>query len=158
MKVIKSIEQMRSLSEHLKKENKRIGFVPTMGFLHEGHLSLIRLAKQHSDVIVVSIFVNPAQFGPNEDYKRYPRDLVGDEKKCREESVDILFYPTAEDMYTPHFKTYVYTQDLSEKMCGATRPIHFRGVTTIVAKLLNVVQPNLAVFGQKETNRLPALV
>lgn len=153
MRVIKSIDQMRSLSEHLKKENKRIGFVPTMGFLHEGHLSLIRLAKKQSDVIVVSIFINPTQFGPNEDYNRYPRDFASDEEKCREEAVDILFYPTAEDMYTPNFKTYVYTKDLAEKMCGATRPIHFKGVTTIVAKLFNVVQPNLAVFGQKDAQQ-----
>ena len=121
-----------------------------MGYLHEGHLSLMRRARPQCDILVVSIFVNPTQFGPNEDFERYPRDFERDERLCREVGVDVVFYPTADAMYPRPYLTYVHVEKLSETMCGASRPGHFRGVTTVVTKLFNIVQPHIAVFGQKD--------
>ncbi|GAB4376445.1 MAG: pantoate--beta-alanine ligase [Calditrichia bacterium] len=150
MQIISNINNMRKTAEEIRKAGKIIGFVPTMGYLHEGHLSLIRLCRKKCDVLVVSIFVNPTQFGPQEDYEKYPRDFHRDEKLCQSENVDIIFYPSREEMYPePHY-TYVTVEKLSDTMCGLSRPGHFRGVATIVAKLFNVVKPHLAVFGEKD--------
>ena len=138
----------------LRQEGKKIGFVPTMGFLHEGHLSLMRIARPKCDVLVVSIFVNPTQFGPNEDLDRYPRDFENDKKKCEAEGVDILFFPTAESMYKKDASCWVDETALSKGLCGASREGHFRGVCTVVAKLFNLVQPSFAVFGEKDAQQL----
>lgn len=141
---------MRSLADSLRREGKTIGFVPTMGFLHEGHLSLMRIARPKCDALLVSIFVNPTQFGPNEDFNKYPRDFEADEKLCRDENVNVIFYPTQEMMYSGPYLTFVNVEKLSETMCGISRLGHFRGVTTVVAKLFNIVKPHLAVFGEKD--------
>ena len=154
MKVINDVRDMRRWSERQRLAGRRLALVPTMGYLHEGHLSLIRLARQRADVVVVSIFVNPTQFAPNEDLDRYPRDFERDEALCRQEGVDAVFYPSAQTMYPPHYKTYVITEELSRVLCGKSRPSHFRGVTTVVAKLFNIVRPHLAVFGQKDAQQL----
>jgi len=150
MRIIKNIKEMQATSMGLLREGKTIGFVPTMGALHEGHLSLVRAAKKDNDIVVVSIFVNPLQFGPREDFERYPRDLEGDSEKLREEGVDILFFPDMREMYPSDFRTYVEVQGLSEKLCGAFRPGHFRGVATVVTKLFNIVKPSRAYFGAKD--------
>ena len=150
MKIIRKISEMQQYAETLRQQGKTIGFVPTMGFLHEGHLSLMRLARPRCDTLVVSIFVNPTQFGPNEDLDKYPRDFRRDEELCRQEKVDVIFYPTAEEMYPQPYRTFVNVEKLTETMCGASRPGHFRGVATVVAKLFNIVKPHLAVFGQKD--------
>jgi len=153
MKIIKSVSSMQRLSSSLKEQSKKIGLVPTMGFLHEGHLSLIGIAKKNSDVVVVSIFVNPTQFGSNEDYNGYPRDLARDKKLLEKREVDILFIPRLKDMYPNGYTTYVEVEKLSRVLCGKSRPIHFRGVTTIVAKLFNIVRPDIAVFGEKDAQQ-----
>ena len=153
MKVIRTIPEMQAWSKEIKMQGHTIGFVPTMGFLHEGHISLIRQAKKQAQKVVVSIYVNPTQFGPGEDFEKYPRDFERDERLCAAEGVDAIFYPDDREMYTPLHKTYVITEDLSKVLCGRSRPTHFRGVTTIVAKLFNIVQPDLAVFGQKDAQQ-----
>ena len=137
----------------LKRSGKRIGFVPTMGYLHEGHLSLMRIARPSVDVLVTSIFVNPTQFGPEEDLDTYPRNIERDTTLCREVGVDIIFYPTPPTMYASDHTVYVVENYIAEGLCGSSRPIHFRGVLTVVAKLFNVVQPDLAVFGQKDAQQ-----
>ena len=144
---------MQRLAEAWRRQGRGIGFVPTMGFLHVGHLSLIRIAKQRSDIVVVSIFVNPTQFGPKEDLKRYPRDLARDKKFVRGEGCDVLFVPRSQDMYPSGYTTYVTVEGLSKGLCGRSRPTHFRGVTTVVAKLFHIVKPHLAVFGQKDAQQ-----
>jgi len=155
MRVIRSIQEMYKLSESARKEGKIIGFVPTMGYLHEGHLSLIRIARKRCDLLVVSIFVNPTQFGPNEDLNSYPRDFERDSKLCEKEGVDVIFAPSAEEMYPDGYSTWVEVKGpVTEVLCGAFRPGHFRGVTTVVAKLFNIVQPHFAVFGQKDAQQL----
>ena len=155
MRVIRSIQKMYKLSESARKEGKIIGFVPTMGYLHEGHLSLIRIARKRCDLLVVSIFVNPTQFGPNEDLNSYPRDFERDSKLCEKEGVDVIFAPSAEEMYPDSYSTWVEVKgSITEVLCGAFRPGHFRGVTTVVAKLFNIVQPHFAVFGQKDAQQL----
>jgi len=133
-----------------RREGHRLGFVPTMGALHEGHLSLVRAAKARCDVVAVSLFVNPLQFGPNEDLAKYPRTFEPDRELLEKEAVDILFAPTPEEMYPAGAVTYVTVEGLSEKLCGQSRPGHFRGVTTVVAKLFHIVEPDLAFFGQKD--------
>ncbi len=140
-----------------KKRGKRIGFVPTMGALHEGHLSLIRLANKHSDFVVVSIFVNPTQFGPKEDYKKYPRNLKKDAALCQSAGADLIFAPSPEEIYPKGFSTYVNVEHLTQGLCGASRPGHFRGVATVVSKLFNIVQPDAAVFGQKDAQQLAVI-
>jgi pantoate--beta-alanine ligase len=150
MKICKTIEEMRSASSATRREGKRFGFVPTMGALHEGHLSLVRAAKAKSDVVAVSIFVNPLQFGPTEDLAKYPRSFERDREFLEKEAVDILFAPQTEEMYPKGAVTYVTVEGLSEKLCGSSRPGHFRGVTTVVAKLFHIVEPDLAFFGQKD--------
>ncbi len=150
MKIWKTIEEMRSASSAARRERKRFSFVPTMGALHEGHLSLVRAAKAKSDVVAVSIFVNPLQFGPTEDLAKYPRSFERDRALLEKEAVDIVFAPQPEEMYPKGAVTYVTVEGLSEKLCGRSRPGHFRGVTTVVAKLFHIVEPDLAFFGQKD--------
>ncbi|MFH0880232.1 MAG: pantoate--beta-alanine ligase, partial [Lentisphaerota bacterium] len=154
MKTISSPREMQWTALALRKEGKTIGFVPTMGFLHEGHASLMQLARRKSDVVVVSIFVNPTQFGPKEDLGKYPRDFERDEAICRRENVDVIFYPSAPDVYPAGYSTYVVEEKLSRGLCGAARPGHFRGVATVVAKLFNIVFPDVAVFGEKDAQQL----
>ena len=150
MIVARSILKVRKIIKKVKEKKKIVGFVPTMGALHLGHLSLIRKAKKECDFVVVSIFVNPIQFGPQEDYKRYPRPFKKDKKILEEEKVDLLFYPTVKVMYPENFSTYVEEVSLSKYLCGKFRPGHFRGVTTVVAKLFNIVNPDISYFGQKD--------
>jgi len=150
MQVIEKIKDVSNFIKELKTQKKTVGFVPTMGFLHEGHLSLMRYAKKVTDVVVVSIFVNPTQFGPKEDFNAYPRDMEGDKGKCLEAGVDILFIPPAAEIYPDGYLTYVNVENITDVMCGASRPGHFKGVATIVAKLFNIVKPDKAFFGQKD--------
>lgn len=150
MKVVRTVSRMRNLADRLRKAGKIIGFVPTMGALHEGHLSLIHAARKKSDIVVVSIFINPTQFGPTEDFHHYPRDPRGDRAKCRRAGVDFLFMPTTAEMYPQGHATYVSTERLTEVLCGPFRPGHFRGVTTVVTQLFNIVKPHIACFGQKD--------
>jgi len=150
MKIITAIAEMRSLSEALRMQGKKLGFVPTMGFLHEGHLSLMGRARRENDIVVASIFVNPTQFGPNEDLDRYPRDATGDQAKCEASGVDVLFMPQASEMYPEKPVVFVTVEGISEILEGALRPGHFRGVATVVAKLFNIVKPHQAYFGQKD--------
>lgn len=149
-KMIRTVEAMKKLSGSLHKKGRTIGLIPTMGYLHEGHLSLVRRARKECDFVVASIFVNPAQFGPGEDFKRYPRDLRRDRQLLSKAGVDVIFYPGASQMYPQDYKTYVYVNELSDIMCGASRPGHFRGVATVVAKLFNIVKPDVAYFGEKD--------
>lgn len=153
MKIIKQLRKMSAFSHAQKKKGLTIGFVPTMGALHDGHLSLIRQAKKDNDLLVVSIFVNPIQFNDKKDLKRYPRDLKNDARLCRREGVDVVFYPALAEMYPQDYKTFVYTQDLSNVLCGQFRPAHFKGVTTVVAKLFNIVSADRAYFGQKDAQQ-----
>lgn len=150
METITSIGEMRDRALAIRSDGKRIGFVPTMGYLHEGHLALVRRAREISDAVVVSVFVNPTQFGPSEDLGRYPRDLPHDSALAEEAGCDVLFVPAAEEIYPARYATVVHVQRLSEKLCGAFRPGHFDGVCTIVAKLFEIVRPSVAVFGQKD--------
>ncbi|OQW95555.1 MAG: pantoate--beta-alanine ligase [Verrucomicrobia bacterium A1] len=154
MKIIRSPAEMQTTALALRRDGRRIGLVPTMGYLHEGHLSLIRIARPHAEVVVVSIFVNPTQFGPNEDLGKYPRDFERDERLCREAGADIVFYPSAADMYPADHSVFVVEERLSRGLCGAARPGHFRGVCTVVAKLFNLVLPDSAVFGEKDGQQL----
>ena len=153
MVIVEKVKDMKELSKKYLKENKTIGFVPTMGFLHEGHLSLVRRAREENDIVVVSIFVNPTQFGPNEDYESYPRDFERDVKLLKELNVDVVFHPPVEEMYPKDFSTYVEETKLSRYLCGKSRPGHFRGVCTIVTKLFNIVHPTRAYFGQKDAQQ-----
>src|SRR5579863_3343358 len=150
MKICKTIADTRAASRAARHSGKRLGFIPTMGALHEGHLSLVRAAKAKCDVVAVSIFVNPLQFGPTEDLAKYPRTFERDHELLEKEAVDILFLPTPEEMYPAGAVTYVTVEGLSEKLCGKSRPGHFRGVTTVVAKLFHIVEPDVAFFGQKD--------
>ena len=153
MRIIETVSQMQETADSLRKE-KRIGFVPTMGYLHEGHLALVRKSRELADVTVVSIFVNPIQFGPSEDLAKYPRDLDRDMKLLEKEKADILFYPSYEEMYPKGYTTYVQVRGLEDYLCGQTRKGHFVGVATVVAKLFNMVKPHIAVFGQKDYQQL----
>jgi pantoate--beta-alanine ligase len=153
MRIIRSISQMQKISSILKRQGKTIGLVPTMGALHEGHLSLIRRSCKDNDITVVSLFVNPIQFAPKEDLKDYPRPFKKDVFLCRKEKVDFVFYPQAGKMYPENFNTSVEVKDLGNVLCGVSRPGHFRGVATVVSKLFNIVQPNAAYFGQKDAQQ-----
>jgi pantoate--beta-alanine ligase len=153
MKIIRSIKEMTGFLQKLRIKGKTIGFVPTLGALHQGHLSLIRQAAAENDIVVVSIFVNPIQFGPKEDYRRYPRNLRLDARLCRREGADVIFFPDAQQMYTSNYKTYVIVQDLSDVLCGKFRPGHFKGVATVVTKLFNIVRPDIAYFGGKDAQQ-----
>lgn len=153
MKVYRLISEIRNSVKQFKEERKIISFVPTMGYLHEGHLSLVRYAKKNSDVCVVSIFVNPTQFGPNEDFNRYPRDEKRDLDLLEKENCDLVFIPSAEEMYGTDYQTFVKVKKYSDILEGEFRPTHFEGVTTVVLKLFNIVQPDFAVFGQKDAQQ-----
>jgi pantoate--beta-alanine ligase len=153
MRTISKIEQMQRIADRLRRGRKTIALVPTMGFLHEGHLSLVDIAARNADVVVASIFVNPTQFAPNEDLKQYPRDIKRDKRLLRERGCNYLFYPDARSMYGEHYKTEVFVRDLSRVLCGVRRKAHFKGVTTIVCKLFNIVKPDIAVFGQKDAQQ-----
>lgn len=153
MKIVSTVEEVRSQVKEWRKEGCTVGFVPTMGYLHEGHMSLIDAAGEN-DKVVVSVFVNPMQFGPNEDLASYPRDLEHDAKLCEEHGVDLIFHPTPEEMYGDNFYTYVDMNTLTQELCGLSRPVHFRGVCTVVAKLFNIVTPDKAYFGQKDAQQL----
>ncbi len=154
MKILTSIGAMKALVLRWKAEGKTIGFVPTMGCLHEGHLSLVREARRRADVTVVSIFVNPIQFGPKEDFKKYPRNLKRDAALLEKEGVDVVFHPASKDIYPPGYKTYVEVRGLEERLCGQSRPGHFRGVCTVVLKLINIVSPDTAFFGWKDAQQV----
>lgn len=153
MELIYTIEWMKQVTGHARAEGRIIGFVPTMGALHEGHLSLVRAAAQQCRPVVVSIFVNPKQFGPSEDFQKYPRTLESDRALLEAHKVDYIFAPSAAEMYPDGFRTYVTVEGLSERLEGKTRPGHFRGVTTVVAKLLEIVQPHFAYFGRKDAQQ-----
>ncbi|HRE81734.1 MAG TPA: pantoate--beta-alanine ligase [Opitutaceae bacterium] len=157
MQTIHSIKAIQDLTRGLRGQGQIIGFVPTMGALHEGHLSLIRLAAERADSVVVSIFVNPTQFGPSEDYSKYPRDLERDVALCAEAGAEVVFHPTVEDIYPKGYSTYVSEDHVSRPLEGASRPTHFRGVTTVVAKLLNIVAPDFVVFGQKDAQQVAVI-
>jgi pantoate--beta-alanine ligase len=154
MKVIHTIEQMREWSVLQKRSGRKIVFVPTMGALHEGHLSLMREGKRRGDALAVSIYVNPTQFGPNEDLNKYPRTLEEDLAKSKEAGADAVFLPSDEEIYPLGFQTYVNVEKITMNLCGASRPAHFKGVTTVVAKLFNIVQPHIAIFGKKDYQQL----
>ena len=157
MQIIDNIAQMRAWNDGERRAGRRIAFVPTMGFLHDGHLALVRSAKARGDRLVVSIFVNPAQFSPGEDFSGYPRDFKRDCELLQAESVDVLFHPAVEEMYPQGGQTHVEVERLSQPLCGALRPGHFRGVATVVTKLFNIVQPHLAVFGEKDYQQLQVI-
>lgn len=144
---------MSSIARKLRRENKTVAFVPTMGALHDGHMSLIKEARQMADVVIVSIFVNPTQFNETEDYNKYPRDLTGDASFLTEYQVDYIFAPDAEEIYPPGFSTYIYVEGLTDTLEGASRPGHFRGVATIVTILFNTIRPDFAIFGQKDAQQ-----
>ncbi len=150
MKIINSIAPMQSFAEALRLQGKKISFVPTMGYFHEGHLDLMREARKMADCLVVSIYVNPTQFGPKEDLSKYPRDFDRDSKMAQDVGVDVIFYPPNEEMYPENYQTYVNVEKVTQNLCGLSRPGHFRGVTTICNKLFNIVKPHVAVFGKKD--------
>lgn len=156
-KVIESVSLMQAACAALRARGATLGFVPTMGALHEGHLALMREARRHADVVVASIFVNPTQFGPNEDFEAYPRDRRGDLVKCQSAGADLLFIPSAGDMYPEGFQTSVHLGPITQGQCGRYRPGHFQGVATVVLKLLNIVSPHVAVFGEKDWQQLQVI-
>src|SRR6184192_3923597 len=154
MQVLSTVREMREASLAVHKSGQSLGLVPTMGALHAGHIALIRAAREQCDVVAASIFVNPTQFGPTEDFDKYPRSFQRDCEILEREALDLLFAPTVEEMYPEGIATWVTVEGLSDKLCGKARPGHFRGVTTVVAKLFNVVEPDLAFFGQKDAAQL----
>jgi pantoate--beta-alanine ligase len=157
MQIIRSPRKMQKICGELKGRGKTIGLVPTMGYLHQGHLSLVRIARKKSDVVVVSIFVNPTQFGPREDFGKYPRDFNRDRLLLKRERCDYVFAPRVKDMYPEGYLTYVEVEGITDRLEGASRPGHFRGVTTVVAKLFNIIRPDLAIFGQKDAQQAVVL-
>ena len=157
MQVFDTVSGLRTFLATHRAASQRIGLVPTMGYLHAGHLSLVRAARQECDVVVMSIFVNPKQFGPQEDLATYPRDMEGDLRQAREAGVDAVFTPAVTEMYPPGFLTEVRVHELTSLLCGASRPGHFHGVTTVVAKLFNIVGPDRAYFGQKDYQQVTVI-
>lgn len=157
MEIINRRQRMSSLARKLRRENKTIGFVPTMGALHEGHLSLVKEARQMSDIVIVSIFVNPTQFNQQEDFNKYPRDLTADAALLTDYQVDYIFAPEASEIYGENFSTYVYVENLTETLEGASRPGHFRGVATVVTILFNTIRPDYAFFGQKDAQQVSVI-
>ncbi|MDP3804340.1 MAG: pantoate--beta-alanine ligase [Candidatus Omnitrophota bacterium] len=157
MKLVDSVSRMSALARMYRKEGKSIGFVPTMGALHEGHLSLIRTAKKHTDIVVVSMFINPIQFAQFEDFDKYPKDIKRDGELARTAGADIIFYPSIKEMYPDDYSTYVNVEGLTDTLCGASRPGHFKGVATVVAKLFGMVKPEIAYFGQKDAQQVIVL-
>lgn len=157
MDILTTVNAVRERLQPHKQQGLNIGIVPTMGYLHEGHLSLMRKGRSENDVLVATIFVNPTQFGPNEDLDKYPRDPEGDAEKCRTAGVDVLFIPDASEVYGAGFQTYVTVEKVSVPLCGASRPGHFRGVATVVLKLFNMVQPSSAYFGRKDYQQVQVI-
>ena len=157
MEIVKEISKMKEINKFWKRQGYKIAFVPTMGFLHGAHLALVKKAKELGDKTVVSIFVNPLQFGPKEDFREYPRDLERDLALLEKEKVDAVFIPETEEMYPPDFQTYVEVTKLTTGLCGAFRPGHFKGVTTVVLKLFNIVNPDIAIFGEKDYQQLQVI-
>lgn len=157
MKIITSIQEIKGILKEEKEKKKRIGFVPTMGYLHNGHLSLIERASQENDVVVVSIFVNPTQFGVNEDYDIYPRDLERDQKIAAQGGAHYIFHPSVSEMYPQGYETFVEVYNITDRLCGASRPGHFKGVTTVVSKLFNIVAPHRAYFGMKDAQQVAVI-
>ncbi len=157
MKIITTVRDMQDFSEALRLRGKRIAFVPTMGYLHDGHLRLMEEGKKRGDCLVTSIYVNPTQFGPGEDLDKYPRDFERDERLSRNVGVDVIFYPSNSQMYPKQYHTYVTVEDITENLCGLTRPTHFRGVATICVKLFNIVKPHVTVFGRKDFQQLTVI-
>jgi len=157
MKFVSSVQETRAAVRAARNAGKRIGLVPTMGALHAGHISLVRAAKSRSDFVAVSLFVNPTQFGPSEDFTRYPRTLEADRQKLEAEGVDVLFAPPTEEMYPPGASTFVNVDEISDRLDGHSRPGHFRGVATIVAKLFHIFDPDVAVFGQKDAAQVATI-
>jgi len=153
MKIVHTIAEIREFVRQARLAGRTVGLVPTMGYLHEGHLELMRRARERCGIVVASVFVNPTQFGPNEDLARYPRDLERDARLAAEVGVDVIFNPPVEEMYPPGYCTYVDVERITENMCGASRPGHFRGVATVVTKLFNIVRPDAAFFGQKDAQQ-----
>lgn len=153
MRVVTTIKSLRQIISKARSKGKRVGFVPTMGYFHDGHVSLMRQSKKENDLSVVSIFVNPKQFGPKEDLKNYPRDRKRDEQLAKQVDVDIIFYPSVDEMYPTGYLTSVEVEVLSDQLCGATRPGHFKGVATVVAKLMNIVSPDVMYLGQKDAQQ-----
>jgi len=158
MKIFEKVADVREFVTNAKRQGKVIGFVPTMGALHEGHLTLMREAKKQCDVVIVSIFVNPTQFGPNEDYAAYPRTWQQDLELCQSVGVDAVLHPDKDEMYPEDWGTWVEVEGLTGVLCGRSRPTHFRGVTTVVTKLFNIVQPDKAFFGQKDAQQVVVLM
>jgi len=157
MKIVKTIKEVREIVSQQYKNGRTVGLVPTMGYLHKGHLSLVEEARRNNDFIIMSIFVNPTQFGKNEDFDKYPRDLERDAALAEKAGVDVIFYPEIEEMYPEGYKTYVNVEDITEILCGKSRPGHFRGVTTVVSKLFNIVKPHRAYFGQKDAQQVAVI-
>lgn len=157
MEIISTAKEMQQRSDQFRQQGKTIAFVPTMGYLHEGHLALMREGKEQGDKLIISIFVNPTQFGPAEDYEQYPRDMQRDLKLAQKVGVDCVFTPSAQELYPDGFQTAVEVEGVTQNLCGISRPGHFRGVTTIVAKLFNIVKPHIALFGQKDYQQLVAI-
>jgi len=154
MNVIKSVTEMQAFSEGCRKQGKKISFVPTMGYLHQGHACLMQEGRKLGDILIVSIFVNPTQFGPGEDFEKYPRDWDRDAQLCESAGVDVIFAPTAEEMYPQGYQTSITVAHVSRNLCGVTRPTHFQGVATVVAKLFNCTKPHIALFGEKDFQQL----
>ena len=150
MRIFREAAELQTFALEAKRSGKIIGLVPTMGYLHAGHASLIDIARKRADLVIVSIFVNPTQFGPNEDLDKYPRDFKRDCEQCEAHKVDCIFAPAPEVMYAPDHSTWVVEEKLSRPLCGKSRPIHFRGVATVVTKLFNLTQAEVAVFGRKD--------
>lgn len=157
MHTLRTVPEMQSVARELRAGARTVALVPTMGALHEGHLDLVRLAATRAEIVVVSIFVNPTQFGPNEDFNRYPRDLDGDLAKCAAAGAHYAFTPTKDELYPEGYSTFVTEESVAKPLEGASRPVHFRGVTTIVAKLFNLVQPTCAIFGQKDAQQVAVI-
>ena len=157
LEIWEKIDSAQKKCEGLKLEGKVLGLVPTMGFFHDGHLELMKVARRHSDVVIISIFVNPMQFGPSEDFESYPRNIQGDLEKAGQVGVDIAFLPSVEEMYPEGFQTKISTGKVTQHLCGLSRPTHFDGVTTVVAKLFNITKPHFAVFGQKDYQQLTVI-
>ena len=154
MKIVKSVKEMQEFSESLRNSGNRISFVPTMGYFHRGHLSLMEEGKKLGDCLVISIYVNPTQFGPGEDLEKYPRDFKKDRKLSEDVGVDAIFYPPDSEMYPEQYQTFVDVEGVTNNLCGLSRPGHFRGVTTICAKLFNIVKPHVTIFGKKDFQQL----
>jgi pantoate--beta-alanine ligase len=157
MKIIESAKAMQALSESLRNQGKIVTFVPTMGYFHEGHLNLMREARKRGDCVVISIYVNPTQFGPNEDFEQYPRDFERDRAMAESVGVDVIYYPSNQEMYPPNYQTYVTVEAVTDNLCGLSRPGHFRGVATVCAKLFNAVKPHITVFGKKDFQQLAVI-